>query len=104
MGTQPCKNNESRSQAIKQLGSHKTTFPLEFAEMAIKEFSFGGMLIFEPFAGAGTTLVAAENLVRACRAVEISPEYCAVILERMNTAFPELEIRRLEHHGQKEKT
>jgi hypothetical protein len=33
---------------------------------------------------------------RTCYAMEISPEYCAVILERMTTAFPHLEIKREE--------
>jgi len=40
-------------------------------------------------------MVACQNLNRKCRAIEISPNYCAVILERMSTAFPELEIKRL---------
>ena len=40
-------------------------------------------------------LVACQNLSRRGRAIEISPAYCAVTLERMSTAFPELEIRRL---------
>lgn len=48
----------------------------------------------EPFGGTGTTLVAAQNLNRKCYAIEISPDYCAVILERMAQAFPDLEIRR----------
>jgi DNA modification methylase len=51
---------------------------------------------YEPFAGSGTTLVACENLHRKCRAIEISPNYCAVILERMATAFLGIEIERLE--------
>lgn len=37
---------------------------------------------------------AAQNLNRKCYAIEISPDYCAVILERMSTAFPDLEIKR----------
>lgn len=47
------------------------------------------------YAGSGTMLVACENLSRKCRAIEISPAYCAVILERMVTAFPGIEITRL---------
>jgi DNA modification methylase len=46
-----------------------------------------------PFSGSGTALIAAENLSRQCRAVEISPGYVAVALERYATAFgiePEL--------------
>ena len=42
-------------------------------------------MIYEPFCGTGTTLVACENLGRRCRAVEISPAYVAVALERWAT-------------------
>jgi DNA modification methylase len=43
--------------------------------------------VYEPFCGSGTTMVACENLHRKCRAIEISPNYCAVILQRMEEAF-----------------
>jgi len=39
-------------------------------------------IVYEPFAGSGTTLIACERLGRKCRAVEISPAYCAVAIER----------------------
>jgi DNA methylase len=52
--------------------------------------------VYDPFVGSGTTLVACENLSRRCRAIEISPAYVAVDLERMSTAFPDLEIRKVE--------
>jgi len=55
-----------------------------------------GDRVYEPFAGSGTTLVACQNLNRKCYAIEISENYCAVILERMATAFPELEIKRID--------
>jgi len=52
-------------------------------------------IIYEPFSGSGTTLVACENLFHRCRAIEISPAYTAVCLERMNQAFPGIEIERV---------
>jgi DNA modification methylase len=48
--------------------------------------------IYDPFLGSGTTMVAAQNLGRKCYGLEISPAYCAVVLERMTTAFPQLKI------------
>jgi site-specific DNA-methyltransferase (adenine-specific) len=54
-----------------------------------------GNTIYDPFSGSGTTLVACENLHRRGRAIEISSAYCAVTLERMSTAFPYLEIKRI---------
>ena len=51
--------------------------------------------VYDPFCGSGTTLVACQNLSRRCRAIEISEKYCAVILERMATAFPGISIERV---------
>jgi hypothetical protein len=51
--------------------------------------------IYDPFLGSGTTMVACENLKRKCRAIEISPAYCAVSLQRMADAFPGIKIKRL---------
>lgn len=39
-------------------------------------------VIYDPFLGSGTTLIACEQLNRRCRAIEISPDYCAVALQR----------------------
>ena len=41
-----------------------------------------GEIIYDPFVGSGTTLIACERLGRKCRAVEISPAYCAVAIQR----------------------
>ena len=39
-------------------------------------------IVYEPFCGSGTTIIACENLGRKCRAIEISPAYVAVALQR----------------------
>jgi len=65
------------------LVGHGNQKPIECMERPIRNNSADGEIIIDPFAGSGTTLVAAERLGRVCRAVEISPNYCAVILERM---------------------
>ncbi len=77
-----------------QADDHKATFPTELATRALSEFSQTSAVCYEPFAGSGTTLVACQNLNRKCYAIEISENYCAVVLERMQTAFPEIEIKR----------
>jgi DNA modification methylase len=38
--------------------------------------------VYEPFCGSGTTLIAAEQLGRKCYGMEISPQYCQVIVNR----------------------
>jgi site-specific DNA-methyltransferase (adenine-specific) len=74
---------------------HPTQKPVELFERAITNHTKIDEIVLDFFAGSGTSLVACENLHRKCRAIEISPNYCAVILERMATAFPELEIKKL---------
>ena len=74
---------------------HPTMKPVELPEKAIKNSSLEFEIVYDPFLGSGTTMVACENLHRKCRGIEISPNYCAVILERMTTAFPELEIQKV---------
>jgi len=44
-------------------------------------------IVFDPFVGSGTTIVACQNLGRRCRAIGIAPRYIAVILQRFQDAF-----------------
>jgi DNA modification methylase len=74
-------------------GGHTTAKPLDIVQDLVAHTTGD---VYEPFSGSGTTLVACENLRRRCRAIEISPAYVAVALERMSTAFPALSIRKLE--------
>jgi DNA modification methylase len=74
--------------------AHPVAKTLKAWSQFVDSFSTDGATLYEPFGGSGTTLVACENLGRKCRAIEISPAYCAVILERMAQAFPKLEITR----------
>jgi DNA modification methylase len=39
-------------------------------------------IVYDPFLGSGTTLIAAEQLGRKCYGMEISPAYCDVIIQR----------------------
>jgi DNA modification methylase len=75
---------------------HPCAKPLRLWNDLIENYTEHGQTVYEPFAGSGTTLVACQNLNRKCYAIEISENYCAVILERMATAFPEIEIKRIE--------
>jgi len=78
----------------KETANHPCPKPLPMWLDLVTNYSAKGETIYEAFGGSGTTLVACENLGRKCRAIEISPDYCAVILERMATAFPALAIER----------
>lgn len=73
---------------------HSTQKPLEC--MARPMRNHNAPEVYDPFLGSGTTMVAAQNLGRKCYGLEIAPGYCGVILERMATAFPGIEIRKAE--------
>ncbi len=73
---------------------HATPKPVAMIQRCIKSSSPDGGLLLEPFLGSGTTMVAAQNLGRKCYGIEISPDYCAVILQRMKDAFPSITIER----------
>jgi DNA modification methylase len=61
---------------------HSTQKPLECMARPIRNNSKAGDLVYEPFSGSGTTLIACEQLQRKCRAMEIDPGYVAVALQR----------------------
>ena len=66
----------------KRTGDHPAEFPVELPSRFIKMHSRPGDIILEPFCGAGTTLIAAEQLGRKCYGVELDPHYCDIILAR----------------------
>ena len=62
--------------------THGAGMALGIAEWMLTVHSRDAALVLEPFCGTGTTLVACERLGRKCRAVELSPAYVAVTLQR----------------------
>lgn len=60
--------------------NHPTEKPVECMARPIKNHS--AKVVFEPFSGSGTTIIACEQLGRKCRAIEISPAYVAVAIQR----------------------
>ena len=54
---------------------HPAPFPTELAERLIRMFSFAGDKILDPFAGSGSTAVAAIRAGRNSISVEIEEEY-----------------------------
>jgi DNA modification methylase len=61
---------------------HPTMKPVELISRLIENSSLRGDLLYEPFCGSGTTLIAAEQLGRKCYGMELSPHYCDVIVKR----------------------
>lgn len=59
---------------------HPGAFPVQLVSDAIHLFADD--VVYEPFCGSGSTLIACEKTGRRCRGVEIDPIYCDVILQR----------------------
>src|SRR5262245_11514019 len=66
----------------KSLQSHPTVKPVALVADAIKDCSKRGALVLDPFAGSGTTLIAAERTKRRAALIEIDPLYVDVIIRR----------------------
>lgn len=64
---------------------HPTMKPVSLIAECISHSSTKGSRVYDPFLGSGTTLIAAEQLGRNCYGMEISPQYCDVIVKRWET-------------------
>jgi site-specific DNA-methyltransferase (adenine-specific) len=63
--------------------THPAQMPKELALRCLKLFARKGDIVYDPFAGAGTTLLAAKELGLASIGCEIDPDYCQFIHERL---------------------
>ena len=66
----------------KDSGWHGSVKPMSVVSDIVSRVSAKGSIVFDGFLGSGTTLIACECLNRHCRAIEISPAYCAVAIQR----------------------
>lgn len=66
----------------KEALGHSAAFPVGLPEFFIRVCSEAGDIVFDPFTGSGTTLIAAEKHKRRFFGSEISPIYCDVIVSR----------------------
>ena len=67
---------------VKQMG-HIAMFPEELPKRLIKMFSFAGETVFDPFAGSGTTSLAAKHLGRNSIGYEINKEFAPIIKDKL---------------------
>jgi DNA modification methylase len=63
--------------------AHPTCKPCRLFAVPMEMHTSVGDVCYEPFSGSGSQLVAAQNLGRRCYAIEKSPPFVAVALERM---------------------
>ena len=70
------------TQAERREFNHATPKPVALFSIPIIKHTKRGELLYEPFSGSGPQVIAAEQLGRVCYGMEISPQYCDVIVKR----------------------
>ena len=61
---------------------HPTMKPVALVARAVNNSSKPDALVFDPFGGSGSTLIACEQTGRSCYMMEFDPKYCDVIIRR----------------------
>lgn len=64
------------------LSLHPTVKPAALVADAIRDVTLPGDIVFDPFLGSGTTLIAAERTKRVCYGIDIEPKYVDLAIRR----------------------
>jgi DNA modification methylase len=75
-------NNPFGNRQREQCWGHGTQKPVECMRRPIVNNSRPGQVIYDPFLGSGTSLIAAEMTGRTCRGLELNPAYVDVVVRR----------------------
>lgn len=79
-----------------QKAEHPATFPMEIARRIVRLYSFIGERVLDPFAGSGTTIIAAEKHAREGIGFEIARQYEDIIALKAESWLSQLEIPGME--------
>jgi DNA modification methylase len=79
---------------------HPAMFPIPLAEHLIKTFCPEGDTVLDPFAGSGSTLIAAKQLGRQFYGFDIMPEYVEIARQRLATFNEVTEVRDFDYFRQ----
>lgn len=96
-------SNDMFHRLCKQFGvSHPARFPIKLAEFFIKAGTNEGDVVLDPFAGSGTTAIAAKKLGRDFLYIEINPDYWKMAKKWYNVKFHgntiyKINMRKFEH-------
>lgn len=79
---------------LKSETGHSTQKPIECMARPIRNNTREGESVYDAFIGSGTTMVAGHMLNRKVYAMEISPKYCEVTIQRLLKLDPTLIIKK----------
>ena len=82
------RGDKSKTAAVIESLPHPCPRRLEHVKWLVHQFS--DKQVVDPFAGSGTTLLAAKNLGRKAIGIEIKEEYCALAVKRLSQMVMEL--------------
>jgi len=71
---------------------HPAVFPVALPEHILLAYSNPGEIVFEPFGGSGTTILAAQKTGRQARAIELAPSYTDVAVKRFQQNHPDVPV------------
>jgi DNA modification methylase len=71
-----------------QATGHTAAFPVGLPQFFCLAYSDAGDLVFDPFVGSGSTIMAAAHSKRDGAGCEISPSYCDITVARFHNQFP----------------
>ena len=71
---------------------HPAVFPVVLPEFLMQAYTDEGDVVFEPFGGSGTTILAGERTGRRVRAIELAPTYVDLAIARWRMLHPDLPV------------
>jgi DNA modification methylase len=71
---------------------HPAVFPVALPDFLMRTYADEGDVVFEPFAGAGTSIIAGQRTGRRVRAIELAPAYVDLAIARWRMLHPDLPV------------
>jgi DNA modification methylase len=68
---------------------HPAVFPVKLPEFVIQTYTAEGDVVFEPFAGSGTTILAGQRTGRRVCAIDLAPSYVDLAIARWRMLHPD---------------
>jgi DNA modification methylase len=72
--------------------AHPAVFPTALPAFVMNAYSDEGDVIYEPFSGSGSTIIAGQQTGRQVRAIELAPAYVDVALRRFRLLYPTVPV------------